>query len=103
MVGIAAGHCSDGRLLTIIVVTISIIIPFLFIPVLPLGCIIFSQKECSKPKTYFVKVEGHAEKPRWAFWGLWQPFWIFEVLIEGLIESKTLFSKSLSGGPKTFG
>ena len=24
----------------------------------------------------------------------WQPFWIFEVLIEGMIGSKNLFSKS---------
>ena len=30
---------------------------------------------------------GHFEAP-------WWPFWIFEVLIEGMIESKNLFSKS---------
>ena len=24
----------------------------------------------------------------------WRPFWIFEVLIEGMIESKNLFSES---------
>ena len=30
---------------------------------------------------------GHFEAP-------WWPFWIFEVLIEGMIESKNLFSES---------
>ena len=30
-----------------------------------------------------------------------QPFWIFEVLIEGMIESKDLLSKSCSGGQIT--
>ena len=28
------------------------------------------------------------------FWAPWRPFWIFEVLVEGIIESKNLFSKS---------
>ena len=31
----------------------------------------------------------------------WRPFWIFEVLEEGMIESKNLFSESCSGGPIT--
>ena len=32
-----------------------------------------------------------------------RPFWIFEVLIEGIIESKNLFSESCSGRPITQG
>ena len=35
------------------------------------------------------------------FWAPWWPFWIFEVPIEGIIESKNLFSESCSGGPIT--
>ena len=30
---------------------------------------------------------GHFEAP-------WWPFWIFEVLIEGMVESKNLFNES---------
>ena len=33
----------------------------------------------------------------------WQPFWIFEILIEGLMESKNLFSESWSEGQITKG
>ena len=33
------------------------------------------------------------------FGASWQPFWMFEVLIEGMIESKNLFSKRWSEGP----
>ena len=33
----------------------------------------------------------------------WRPFWIFETVIEGMIESKNLFSESLSVGPITYG
>ena len=29
----------------------------------------------------------------------WRPFWIFEVLIEGMIKSKNSFSKSWLEGP----
>ena len=29
----------------------------------------------------------------------WQPFWIFEVFIEGIIDSKNFFSESGSEGP----
>ena len=32
----------------------------------------------------------------------WRPFWIFEVLIEGMIESKNLFGKSWLEGPITW-
>ena len=35
------------------------------------------------------------------FGALWQLFWIFKSLIEGMIESKNLFSKSCLGGPIT--
>ena len=35
------------------------------------------------------------------FWTPWRAFWIFEVLIEGMIKSKNLFSKSCLGGPIT--
>ena len=35
---------------------------------------------------------GHFEAP-------WWPFWIFEVLIEGMVESKNLFNESWSEGP----
>ena len=31
----------------------------------------------------------------------WQPFWIFQALIEGMNESKNLFTESWSGGPIT--
>ena len=30
----------------------------------------------------------------------WRPFWIFEVLIEGMIESKNLFSESAPGAAR---
>ena len=58
--------------------------------------------ECSDQKTYLAKVDGSAQKPRSEhfpdpvghFEAPWWPFWIFEVLIEGMIESKNLFSES---------
>ena len=34
---------------------------------------------------------------------LWRPFWIFEVLIEGMIESKYFFFKRCLEGPITWG
>ena len=56
------------------------------------------------------KVDGSVQKPRGTpvhpfpdpvghFVTPWWPFWIFEVLTEGMIESKNLFSESYSGGP----
>ena len=36
---------------------------------------------------HFPDPVGHFEAP-------WQPFWIFEVLIEGMMKSKNLFSES---------
>ena len=53
----------------------------------------------SDQKTCLAKVDGSAQEP----WGFnhfpdpveahWWPIWIFEVLIEGMIESKTYFVK----------
>ena len=37
------------------------------------------------------------------FGASWQPFWIFEVLIEGMLKSKNIFNKSCSGSPITKG
>ena len=52
-------------------------------------------------KTYLMKVDGSAQKLRGSppFKGhfgttIW-PFWIFEILIKGMIESKNLFCESL--------
>ena len=45
---------------------------------------------------HFPDPVGHFEAP-------WWPFWIFEVLIEGMIESKNLFSESWLEGTKTKG
>ena len=37
------------------------------------------------------------------FWAPGRPFWIFEALIEGMMESKNLYSKSWSVYPITLG
>ena len=38
----------------------------------------------------------HFLDPIGNFGGHWRPFWIFEVLIEGMIESKSYFAKVYS-------
>ena len=52
---------------------------------------LIKQKLTGAPKIlgvdHFQDPVGHFEAP-------WWPFWIFEVLIEGMIESKNLFCKS---------
>ena len=52
---------------------------------------LISRKLTGAPKIlgvdHFQDPVGHFEAP-------WWPFWIFEVLIEGMIKSKNLFSKS---------
>ena len=66
------------------------------------GFLRFSKKECLNQKTDFVKVVWGYNNlwydllpdPIGHFGAPWQPFWIFEVLKEGMIESKNLFSES---------
>ena len=43
----------------------------------------------------------HFPDPVGKFGALWRLFWIFEGLIEGMIEPKNLFSESWSEGPIT--
>ena len=45
----------------------------------------------------------HFPDPIGNFGALWWPFWIFEVLEEGMMESKKIFSKRYSGGPNNIG
>ena len=91
-VSVAVGHRS-GDLLSTTFVSHYFHHSFLF-PSQPflIGWLVGSKKlfhksgrEC--PKTYgypFTDIVVH-------FWPPWLPFWIFEVLIEGSIESKNLF------------
>ena len=74
-------------------------------PFFLLCCDLFSQKDWSDQKLLrttknlgvdtFPDLVGHFGAP-------WQPFWIFEVLKEGVIKSKNLFRESCSGGPITY-
>ena len=65
-------------------------------------CYVLSfKKERSNQKTYFDKVDKSAQKSRGRpildpidhFRVPWRPFWNFEFLIEGVIESKTYCAK----------
>ena len=51
--------------------------------------------------------EGGSVDPFWDpvvhFWAPWWPFWIFEVLIEGMIKSKKKFMQKLFGGSNNLG
>ena len=56
--------------------------------------------KCADKRSYLLKVDGKANKskgrplfrPHWKCGPLW-PFWIFEVLIEGIIESNAYLMK----------
>ena len=77
-VGIPVSLRSGSRLTTTIVATMNGIIFFSFLYLFSfLHCLLFSTS---------------------AILGPWPPFWIFEVLIEGMIESKNWFSQSWSEG-----
>ena len=100
-VGVPVGRCSGGRLATTLVATINdVIFSFSFFL---LSVFFFSHRRSARlKKTYFAKVDGSAQKPggrllsrlRQPFWGPWQPFWIFEAIIEGMVETKNLLSES---------
>ena len=53
----------------------------------------FSLNSSSDQKTLFVKLDMIGQKLLsrlcWPFWATWRAFWIFEVLIVGMIELKT--------------
>ena len=105
---IAGEPClSGGRLATTLVATIFIIIFFFFSRFFPrfffFSVVTFSRRRSARIKKLiqrkwlemannlgldpFPDPVGHFGAP-------WRPFWIFEVLIEGMMESKKLFSKS---------
>ena len=104
VVGVSVSCHSGGQLATTLVATISVII-FLFF-----STVYFSQRRSAQIKNkHLGKVDRSAQKyrskpfsrPHRPFWGPWQPFLIFEALIEGMIESENLFSKSWSEVPIT--
>ena len=99
MVGVPVGRRSGGQLATTLVATKNMFI-FFFSRFFS-SVVTFSHRKSARIKR---KVDGSAQKLRGGHFSRPpRPFWIFEGLIEEMIESKNLFSKICSGGQITLG